>query len=137
MKKELIELVRQRAKMRCEYCRLHQDHVQTPFQFDHVIAEQHGGKATPENLALACMRCNKNKGPNIASLDPENSSFTLLFNPRTDEWIEHFVFEGPYVRDTTPRGRATVRLLAMNDAARVLLRQQLLREGILTPGIGF
>ena len=31
-------------------------------EIDHVIAEQHRGPATPENLALACFHCNNHKG---------------------------------------------------------------------------
>ena len=39
----LQELIRQRAKFRCEYCLLPEALVSTPFQFDHIIAQFHDG----------------------------------------------------------------------------------------------
>jgi len=45
-----------------------------------------------------------------------------LFNPREDDWDEHFELREGYVRGKTPVGRATVRLLNMNAPRRVALR---------------
>ena len=59
MDARLKETVRRRAGLRCEYCHLPEAIAELPFQFDHVIAEQHGGVATEDNLALACARCNR------------------------------------------------------------------------------
>jgi hypothetical protein len=39
-----------------------------PFQIDHIIARQHGGATELENLALACIHCNRFKGPNMLGL---------------------------------------------------------------------
>jgi hypothetical protein len=36
--------------------------VTTPLEFDHVIPEIAGGPTSPENLVLACRRCNRSKG---------------------------------------------------------------------------
>jgi hypothetical protein len=47
-------LVRQRAAARCEYCHFPEAHAALPFQIDHIIARQHGGRNDPANLALAC-----------------------------------------------------------------------------------
>ena len=47
--------VRDRAGGRCEYCRIHED--EDPFftfPIDHVIAQQHGGATTLDNLCLSC-----------------------------------------------------------------------------------
>jgi len=53
------ELVRGRAKNRCEYCRLPQSAVLfAPFHIEHIVARQHGGGDDPSNLALACDGCN-------------------------------------------------------------------------------
>lgn len=41
----------------------------SPFQIDHIIARQHGGRTSPDNLALSCFHCNTHKGPNIARID--------------------------------------------------------------------
>jgi len=46
---------------------------------DHIIPIQHGGEATEDNLALAWMRCNRYKGPNVGSFDPETGALV----PRT------------------------------------------------------
>ena len=47
----LEDLVRRRARFRCEYCLLPEALVSTPFQFDHIIALSHGGLTTADNLA--------------------------------------------------------------------------------------
>jgi 5-methylcytosine-specific restriction endonuclease McrA len=84
------ERVRQRAKSCCEYCGLPEAHVLTPFQIEHVVAKQHRGKDTLGNLAYACLRCNLNKGPNLAGIDPLTRKLTRLFNPRRHLWQRHF-----------------------------------------------
>ncbi len=35
-----------------------------------------------DNLALACLRCNRHKGPNVGSFDPLTGQLTPFFNPR-------------------------------------------------------
>jgi hypothetical protein len=84
MNAQLKETVRRRARLRCEYCRLPEAIAELPFQFDHVIAEQHGGLATEDNLALARARCNRHTGPNLSGIDPGSGKLTRLFNPRLD-----------------------------------------------------
>jgi len=42
---------------------------------------------------------------------------------------EHFGFQGTKIAGRTPTGRATVQLLAMNDARRLELRAELLARG--------
>jgi hypothetical protein len=61
-----------------------------PFQIDHIIARQHGGQTRSNNLALACTRCNLNKGPNIAGIDAKSGALVPLYHPRLDRWSEHF-----------------------------------------------
>jgi len=73
----LEELVPRRARFRCEYCLLPQALVSTPFQFDHIIAQSHGGQTTSDNLAFACFHCNNFKGPNLAGLDPDTGRVVL------------------------------------------------------------
>src|SRR5436305_7315925 len=83
-----------RAKERCEYCQLPQSAYRLPFQIDHVIARQHGGARKLSNLALACPRCNRNKGPNISGIDKSTQELMRLFHPRRDRWTEHFRWRG-------------------------------------------
>jgi hypothetical protein len=71
---------------------------------------------------LACHHCNLHKGPNLSGIDPASGSVALLFNPREDRWADHFVTRGAVIKGTTPTGRATVQVLAMNAPQRVELR---------------
>jgi hypothetical protein len=48
-----------------------------------------------------------------------------LFHPRHDNWSAHFRWDGVCVKGTTPSGRATVRVLQINDARRLELRSEL------------
>ena len=131
MTKELDEFVRHRAGYVCEYCRLPQDVHGWRFEIDHIIAEQHGGKTESENLALCCPRCNRQKGPNIAGVDPEMRQVVKLFNPRLDFWKDHFEYQDLHILGRTPNGRATVVVLGMNDAIRLAVRAALADEGTL------
>jgi hypothetical protein len=128
---ELARLVRERAADRCEYCRIPQVALPLPFQIDHIIAEKHGGKTVESNLAFACPHCNRFKGPNIASLDPDSGEAVRLFHPRKDRWEEHFQLDGARIVGRTAIGRVTVQVLAMNADDDLLVRLELLKEGIL------
>ena len=57
---------------------------------EHILARQHGGSTSLENLAFACWSCNLKKGPNLSGIDPETGHVAALFNPRKDSWPEHF-----------------------------------------------
>jgi hypothetical protein len=104
-----------------------------PFHIEHVIARQHDGTTTLENLALACNLCNLHKGPNVAGFDPQTGQLVPLFNPRTEVWTEHFQREGAEIRALTPSGRVTVHLLNMNDPNRVEVRRMCIAAGLMTP----
>jgi hypothetical protein len=122
------ELVRLRAGNRCEYCRLQQEHSGSTHQLEHVVARQHGGRDSADNLALACDRCNLRKGPNLSGIDPVSGVLVALFNPRRDVWAEHFRFHGAHIEGLTPAGRAIVQVPDMNHPGRVRLRSALLCE---------
>ena len=126
----LQALVRRRARFRCEYCLLPETLVSTPFQFDHIIAQSHGGLATEENLAYACFHCNNFKGPNIAGIDPQGGVVTPLFHPRRDRWLGHFAWEGTRLTGLSPAGWATIQTLRLNHPHRVAVRRSLIQEGL-------
>ena len=112
--------VQERAQGCCEYCHLPEEADFVNFELDHVIATQHGGATELDNLAYACMDCNKRKGPNIASIDSDTREVTALYNPRTQDWEEHFQLRVDGTIDgLTPSGRATVQLLGFNDPGRM------------------
>jgi hypothetical protein len=122
--------VRRRAGNRCEYCHVPQEATPfIPFHVEHVRARQHAGDDSPDNLALACDRCNSFKGPNLVSIDWETGQAVPLFNPRKDDWSEHFLAQAGEILGLTPTGRATVRLLNMNAPRRVQLREEWFRAG--------
>jgi hypothetical protein len=126
----LQDLVRRRARFRCEYCLLPEALVSTPFQIDHIIAQSHGGETTADNLAFACFHCNNFKGPNVAGVDPDTGEIVRLFHPRRDEREAHFGSDGPRFVGLTPVGRATIRTLRLNHPLRLAVRRLLLREGV-------
>lgn len=55
-----------------------------------------------------------------------------LFRPRRDQWSEHFVFAGARLEGISAIGRATVQVLAMNDARRLEVRREVLKYGALS-----
>lgn len=115
LRRQVIE----RAGNRCEYCLLPAEVAFFPHEVDHVIAEKHGGGSDTDNLALACWRCNRHKGSDLTSFDPQTRQLSPLFNPRTQVWTEHFAYEGERLVGLTPEGRTTVNLLRLNSEERM------------------
>jgi len=126
---DLWSLVQSRAVGFCEYCGIHEDDAFEAHEADHIIAEQHGGETTAENLAFACWQCNRRKGPNLSSIDPESREIVRLFHPRQDRWREHFRIEGARIVTLTPIGRATAGLLRLNSPENLILRTALCEGG--------
>ena len=132
MDRRLEQLVRKRANGRCEYCGLPERYSSTPFQMDHIVAEQHGGPTVASNLALACFACNHHKGPNLGGVDPKTGAKFWLFNPRRHKWERHFAWDGAVLRGQTSIGRATIAVLAINAPHRISQRAALITEGVFT-----
>lgn len=132
MDANLRQRVKERAAHRCEYCRLRQrDEEESPFHIEHIIARQHGGTHSEDNLALACCWCNARKGPNLSGLDPDTGALTRLFHPRRDRWEEHFRRERARINGSTDIGRTTAWLLQFNEADNLAQRELLLELGEL------
>jgi hypothetical protein len=120
----LRRLVENRAQHRCEYCLLPAQIAFFPHEIDHIIAEKHGGKTDDENLAYTCWRCNRHKGSDLGSFDPETQEFCFLFHPRDRVWTEEFRVEGSKIVGLTAIGRTTVKLLQLNTPERLAERQK-------------
>ena len=90
----LRRIVIERAGECCEYCLIHQRDSLYAHEVDHIIPEKHRGETSEDNLCLACLECNRHKGSDFASFDPETGQAALLFNPRKQVWNEHFRLEG-------------------------------------------
>ena len=83
-------LVRVRASNRCEYCGLRQE--QSPLaslHVEHVVPKKHGGSDDPDNLALACIDCNKKKD----NLLLEQAGMVLRHAPHKPSWSPRMVLQ--------------------------------------------
>lgn len=116
--------VARRAGHRCEYCLISEEHAGFPHQLDHIISRKHGGQSSAENLALACIICNRHKGSDLASISVQGE-LVRLFNPRQDRWDDHFRIDDDHIQPLTGIGDSTVRLLRMNDPERASERRLL------------
>jgi hypothetical protein len=122
----LRQLVIERAKGQCEYCLIHQNFSVYNHEVDHVIVLKHGGQTTKNNLALACLSCNRYKGSDIATFDPITCELVPLFHPRHQIWSEHFKIETNRILGKTSVGRTTEFLLKFNIPKRLIERQALI-----------
>lgn len=113
----LRELVAQRADYRCEYCRSPEFVNADRFTVDHIYPRSLGGSDDLDNLALACRRCNERRYNFTIGIDPETGQEIALFNPRQQQWTEHFEWspDGLRIQGKTPIGRATCDRLDLND----------------------
>lgn len=130
---EVRRQVVERADNCCEYCLLHQNLAASTHQVDHVIAEKHGGQTSLDNLALSCTVCNRRKGSDIGSVDPTTDNLVPLFNPRTQQWSDHFTLDGVHIVGLTAVGRTTVAFLQLNAFERLMERAALIRTGRYPP----
>jgi hypothetical protein len=121
--------VSERAAHRCEYCLIHENDVGFPHQIDHIISRKHGGGSESNNLALACMICNRHKGSDIASIDRESGQILPLFHPRNDVWTQHFRIAGEIIEPLTSVGSVTALLLRLNSPERLRERRLLQAVG--------
>ena len=130
----LRQLVEGRASQCCEYCLLPALVAFLPHEIDHVIAEKHGGATEEGNLALACWRYNRHKGSDLGSFDPRTGDFSFLYNPRLQQWGEHFLVRKATILGLTAEGRTSVRLLQCNTIERVQERLRLITLGLYPAG---
>lgn len=122
--------IQRRAGGRCEYCRKPDGVSEYPHHADHIVAVKHNGQTELENLAWACFQCNINKGSDLTTFDPDTKVLVRLFNPRTQQWEEHFEFRDALVVGKTSLGRATIQLLQMNHIDQLETRSHLMQAGL-------
>jgi len=115
--------VAQRAEHRCEYCGIHEEDAGFALQVDHIVSRKHGGTSVPDNLAYACILCNRYKGSDVAAIDLLSGEVVRLFHPRRDRWADHFHFNAHALEALSARARATVRLLRLNAPERIAERR--------------
>ncbi len=129
----LRSFVRERAGRCCEYGLLPEEAVWVPHEPDHVVAAKHRGRTEEGNLAWTCLACNRHKGTDLTSIDPQTGRIVRLFNPRLDDWQRHFRLEEGRIIGRTAIGRVTEFLLKFNRPARVRLRRTLIAKGLYPP----
>lgn len=117
--------VEERANHCCEYCLLPNIISFYSHEVDHVIAQKHKGTSSVDNLAYACWRCNRHKGSDLGSFDPETGQFSFLFNPRKQLWSDHFQLQDAHINGITAEGRTTAELFKFNTRERVTERRRL------------
>lgn len=120
----LRKTVIHRSKNACEYCHLSQKGQEATFHIDHIFPEISGGETVVENLALACVSCSLRKGAKEIVVDSETMQEVRLFNPRTDEWSEHFQWNGVFLIGLTAKGRATIETLDLNRRLILAIREE-------------
>ncbi|MEH2269617.1 MAG: HNH endonuclease [Nostoc sp.] len=131
LSKIIRQRVRQRAENRCEYCLSYQEYIMGRLQIDHIQPLAKGGIDTEDNLCLACELCNQYKWTQTESLDSESGKTVSLFNPRQQQWKEHFYWstDGTEIVALTACGRATVKALRLNNRLAVTVRKNWVQAG--------
>ena len=126
---DLRRLIAARADSVCEYWLVHSEDTFFGCEIDHIISEKHDGPTHEDNLAYACLVCNRNKGSDIASIVPGTDERVRFFNPRLERWQDHFRLDsdGLTILALTAIGEATSRILGFNDSERLLERQALVQ----------
>jgi 5-methylcytosine-specific restriction endonuclease McrA len=82
--------VQERAQFSCEYCKYPYQYSPDSFHCEHIISLFYGGSNDLINIAFSCDGCNTNKNVHIFWKDPETGFKTDLFNPRKENWKQHF-----------------------------------------------
>src|SRR5262245_27249968 len=82
--------VRAAARNRCGYCLSPQHLVMARLEIEHIIPIVKGGRSEESNLWLSCPLCNRYKSDQTIVQDPETGQIVSLFNPREQNWLEHF-----------------------------------------------
>ena len=122
---ETRRLVIGRAGRCCEYCLIHEDDTYFGCEVDHVVSEKHGGLTVAENLAYACLVCNRYKGSDLGSILVPAGDLIRFFNPRIDVWSDHFSLDGTIIKPLTAIGQVTERILRFNAIERLMEREAL------------
>jgi len=105
------------AGRHCGYCLSPERLTGMPLEVEHLWPVSAGGLTIRDNLWLSCHRCNLHKGDRTQALDPQSKQMVALFNPRLQNWFDHFNWspDGTLILGQTEVGRATVITLQLNN----------------------
>jgi hypothetical protein len=104
-------------------------------EIEHLQPTSLGGSNERDNLWLSCHRCNKLRSNRETFTDPLTGEDTTLFNPRKDNWSDHFSWEqnGLLIVGLTACGRATAAALNLNDHYHLSARAVWILAGAYPP----
>jgi len=129
LSEHLRNLVAIRAEYLCEYCLIQENDTFFGCEVDHIISLKHGGPTEMDNLAYACSFCNRQKGSDIGSILSLAGDFVRFFNPRKDQWAQHFRLDGAIIKPLTGIAEVTARILGFNTSERIVEREALIAVG--------
>ena len=133
MADESLEFVATRAGRRCEYCQMHQSLQGATFDLEHIIPRALGGSSDSSNLALACPSCNLHKADRTSTSISSNGDSIPFFNPRLDEWGNHFEWDDYTPIAKSEIGRVTIQSLDLNHERRIRIRRAEQLFGLFPP----
>jgi hypothetical protein len=127
-----VRLVHNRADFCCEYCQTCQKVTGQAMHVEHI--NPNGGDH-PDNLCLSCSNCNLSKALATTARDPETDTIVSLFNPRLQQWTEHFewIDAGIRIKGKTPIARATINRLGMNRQRITIARETWVKNSAHPP----
>jgi hypothetical protein len=73
---------------------------------------------------------NNYKGTDLGTVLDDEAVVVRLFNPRRQDWFDHFEVIKGAIYPKTLTGKATVKLLEFNEISRILERLDLVAAGI-------
>jgi hypothetical protein len=112
--KDLDAKIRRQAKNHCGYCLNPQELMPFKLEIEHLHPQALGGKSVEENLWLACRECNAHKATKSKATDRLTGKTVKLFNPRKQNWNEHFEFSNDSI-EIIGKTASTVECLQMNN----------------------
>ncbi|MCU0468054.1 MAG: HNH endonuclease [Arcicella sp.] len=125
------QFIIERSKGYCEYCQCPSDFSTELFSIEHIIPRSKNGSDELDNLAYACIGCNIYKSDKTEFVDVVSQSLSNLYNPRTMNWADHFVWDesSTVILGKTAIGRATIEALKLNRRPVKNLRRALIAIG--------
>lgn len=125
---KLKQFVVNRSHGFCEYCKCPADFSAEPFSIEHILPRSKEGLDEIDNLAYACIGCNIYKSDKTEFLDTVSQQIFPLFNPRTMNWHDHFIWDESLtsIIGKTAIGRATIEAIKLNRKPLKNLRRALL-----------
>jgi hypothetical protein len=135
---ETRALVMQRSGHCCEYCKSQDKFSPVYFTIDHIAPLIEGGSNDIENVAYACMPCNRLKWKKTMVFDPISQVNVPIFNPRLDVWERHFQWSGNYLSiiGISATGRAMVSELQLIRKKLIRYRKEMFDIGYHPPLLG-